>query len=341
VAGAWNQIQRTKDLLPYLRYVDPDPNPRPEHLDWSGTILKADDDWWDTHMPPNGFHCKCYVDSLGDKDLERNGYQVNATAPGGGTYTYENPRKGEVTEIPVGIDPGFANNPGKAGIQYAAEQALKEKLAGADKDIVEAVGQIKAPASAWSQEWENAAKRIQRDRRQAEYLSQQAGADMIAATAERIEKLTPKEFDAYTSYTRNPISKFNAPSRARQVRRQHVVLTDALSALPKFEGVVWRGIKTDDPAGLVASWQTGGSVLDPAFASASLDEKVARRFAGAQGVLLKIRSKTGVYMAPLTTIERLRKEDEVLFQRATLFRLVSATPPTADEPCWIVELVEE
>jgi len=58
-------------------------------------------------------------------------------------------------------------------------------------------------------------------------------------------------------------------------------------------------------------------------------------------VLLKIRSKTGVYMAPLTTIERLRKEDEVLFQRATLFRLVSATPLTADEPCWIVELVEE
>ncbi|MGH7840800.1 MAG: phage minor head protein, partial [Candidatus Binataceae bacterium] len=55
-AGTWNQIQRTKDELPYLRYVDPAANPRPEHLDWSGTVLRANDDWWTDHYPPNGWN---------------------------------------------------------------------------------------------------------------------------------------------------------------------------------------------------------------------------------------------------------------------------------------------
>jgi hypothetical protein len=32
-----------KNLLPYPRYVDPDPNPRPQHLDWSGSVLRKDD----------------------------------------------------------------------------------------------------------------------------------------------------------------------------------------------------------------------------------------------------------------------------------------------------------
>ncbi len=58
---------------------------------------------------------------------------------------YESPRTGEVSELPVGVDPGFANNPGKAGIEYAAEQALKEKLAGADEDIAKAMEKIEEP----------------------------------------------------------------------------------------------------------------------------------------------------------------------------------------------------
>ncbi len=146
-AGSWAQVQRTKQILPYLRYVDPDPHPRPEHLDWSGTVLRANDPWWDTHYPPNGWNCKCYADSLGEKDLDRDGYQLRAAAPASPTYSYENPRTGAVSEIPVGIDPGFANNPGIAGIKYAAEQSLAEKLASAAPEIARAVERI-APAAA-------------------------------------------------------------------------------------------------------------------------------------------------------------------------------------------------
>jgi hypothetical protein len=38
------------------------------------------------------------------------------------------PPIGRVREVPFGIDPGFAHNPGVAGIRYAAERDLAEKL---------------------------------------------------------------------------------------------------------------------------------------------------------------------------------------------------------------------
>jgi uncharacterized protein with gpF-like domain len=41
---------------PYLRYVGSSAaNPREEHQKWANTILPADDPWWDTHYPPNGW----------------------------------------------------------------------------------------------------------------------------------------------------------------------------------------------------------------------------------------------------------------------------------------------
>lgn len=44
---------------PYLRYVGSSAaDPRPEHQAWYNVILPADDPWWDTHYPPNGWGCK-------------------------------------------------------------------------------------------------------------------------------------------------------------------------------------------------------------------------------------------------------------------------------------------
>lgn len=143
-AGSWSHVQRTKELLPYLRYVDPDPRPRPEHLDWSGTILPANDPWWSSHYPPNGWSCKCYADSLSEADLERYGYAPSPAAPPLEMAQYQNPRTGEVSSHPKGIDPGFGYNVGQAGINFAAEQQLAEKMAAADPDVRDAVGKIKA-----------------------------------------------------------------------------------------------------------------------------------------------------------------------------------------------------
>lgn len=44
---------------PFLRYVgSSSANPREEHMQWYNLVLPADDPWWDTHYPPNGWGCK-------------------------------------------------------------------------------------------------------------------------------------------------------------------------------------------------------------------------------------------------------------------------------------------
>src|SRR3546814_270264 len=53
-AGRWERIARTKDALPYLRYVavggkQGDGRTRPQHRAWHGTILPVEHVWWETH----------------------------------------------------------------------------------------------------------------------------------------------------------------------------------------------------------------------------------------------------------------------------------------------------
>lgn len=116
-AGRWAQIERLKDRRPYLRYVAVmDNRTRPLHAAWHGTVLPVDDPWWRTHFPPNGWNCRCTVQSLSERDLKRFGYKVSPSAPPSPTVqkvvrTVNGP---VVVDTPQGIDPGFAYNPGIA-----------------------------------------------------------------------------------------------------------------------------------------------------------------------------------------------------------------------------------
>src|SRR5690606_34089558 len=81
-AGRWERIERTAESRPYLRYVAIlDGRERDEHRLWHGTVLPWDHPWWQTHMPPNGWGCRCKVMQLSDRDLERYGLQVAKRAP--------------------------------------------------------------------------------------------------------------------------------------------------------------------------------------------------------------------------------------------------------------------
>ncbi len=138
-AGQWERIQRTKRLLPFLLYqVGPSAVHRPEHLAWHGTLLPADDPWWQTHYTPNGIGCKCHIRQVGQREFDRfaaegvpsPGIQeldergrptgrvtqgrspAQTQAPPVELRRWVNKRSGEVLMVPKGIDPGFDTNPG-------------------------------------------------------------------------------------------------------------------------------------------------------------------------------------------------------------------------------------
>jgi len=107
---------------PYWRYSAVlDSRTRPMHRAWHGTILPADDPWWSTHYPPNGWRCRCTAVTVSQGELDRGvlispdrGITHTVTPrPDNGTYGWTNPHTGEILTIPRGIDPGWAYNPGK------------------------------------------------------------------------------------------------------------------------------------------------------------------------------------------------------------------------------------
>jgi len=122
MAGKWKQFQESKASHPYARYVHADKvkDPRPEHEAWHGTILRKDDPWWSTHLPKNGWGCKCDAMELSDEDLEEYGFKVSEEAP---------TPPGDTT----GIDPGFAYNVGEADSGRILSQAAYDEAMAAGK----------------------------------------------------------------------------------------------------------------------------------------------------------------------------------------------------------------
>ncbi|OEU65811.1 MAG: hypothetical protein BA863_08970 [Desulfovibrio sp. S3730MH75] len=130
-AGQWDRAQRTKKGLPYFIYeLGPASEHRPEHAAWSGLILPVDHSFWDTHMPPNGWGCVCRVRQITRAEAGRLGGENKA--PDIKHVEFRNKRTGEVANIPEGIDPGWASNPGKIRM-HNVDNFLAGKLDGASQ----------------------------------------------------------------------------------------------------------------------------------------------------------------------------------------------------------------
>lgn len=92
-AVQYKEALKTKALYPNLEYLQSDSvDKRPEHLAFVGTILPIDHPWWDTHLPPLDWNCKCRV-------------RPTDKAP---TALPDGSLKDEPKD-------GLANNPGKSG----------------------------------------------------------------------------------------------------------------------------------------------------------------------------------------------------------------------------------
>ena len=118
-AGRYKQMKEIAARRPYWRYRHniASVEPREQHLGWDGLILRHDDPWWDTHYPPNGWGCKCYVETLSERDLARMGRDGPDSAPPLNVREERigvrgpNPR---TVRVPEGIDPGWGYNVGQA-----------------------------------------------------------------------------------------------------------------------------------------------------------------------------------------------------------------------------------
>jgi hypothetical protein len=89
-------------------------DPRPQHLAWDGLTLPANHPFWQTHSPPNGWGCSCYV--------------VGASTEAGARRVGGNPQ----SELPEGWDRRASNGrlPGiDAGWDYQPGASVVDEIA--------------------------------------------------------------------------------------------------------------------------------------------------------------------------------------------------------------------
>ncbi|MBL8370029.1 MAG: minor capsid protein [Burkholderiaceae bacterium] len=145
-AGQWQRMLRNRGSHPYARYVSMDDGRvRPEHRAWHNTVLPIDHPWWNTHRPPNGYHCRCRVVGVTRAEFERGfaqsrpGAETDENAPlvredfkteppPEQRVAWRNPATGELQKVPRGIDPGFDYNPGTKGASLEFEEFVRNKL---------------------------------------------------------------------------------------------------------------------------------------------------------------------------------------------------------------------
>lgn len=123
-AGQWQRIQRTRSTHPFLLYqLGPSEHHRTQHVAWAGTILPADDPWWNDHFPPNGWGCKCRVIQLSRREAERRGGVT--PRPKRNPVVWVDRRNQRRMTIDRGLDPAWARNSGRD-----RERILGDALAG-------------------------------------------------------------------------------------------------------------------------------------------------------------------------------------------------------------------
>lgn len=146
--GQAERIEANKALFPYLLYDGANSvHPREQHRAWDGLVLRADDPWWQTHMPVKAWGCKCTVVQLTQRMMDREGYR-EGQAPAEQLRQLTNRRTGEVVSVPAGVDPAFHYPPGGRAANLAQMMLAKSEAANAR---LAAATLNDAPAHVWHQ----------------------------------------------------------------------------------------------------------------------------------------------------------------------------------------------
>lgn len=346
----------TLAVYPYWQYVHSGAaHPRLQHQAWNGLVLRADDGFWKTHYPPNGWRCGCRVRVLSARGLARMGRSGPDQAPDIATREWTNPRTGEVHRVPQGIDPGFDYNPGEAwrGPPRLPRDAVLRPppenwppappggwpaLGGAaappaprpDRDVVPVQPAVPgAPDMPLPPAQPLAARPVVR-RDPASPAVRAADEDLRRGYAEWGASLSAEELEALSLYRRTGQHMNNVVRGLEEgtpgMQAAIGALRGALArAVAPGKLVVRRGAGAEEVGrlGLVGS---GGEF--PTFVSTSIDPGIARDFASRrQGRIIEIRIAAGARgVAYIHPWPRSRPAQyEVLLAPGTRYRVVSRT----------------
>lgn len=143
-AGRYAQLTKPGSLIafPYWQYNHSGAlHPRRNHLSWNGTVLPADDPFWQTNYPPNGFNCGCFVTPVSDAGLRRQGKSGPDASP----------NLEQLDGSVRGADAGFDYNPGQAWLRQTAPR--REAVAADEVEVAAFVRSAiagKRPAESWT-----------------------------------------------------------------------------------------------------------------------------------------------------------------------------------------------
>ncbi|MCA1987294.1 MAG: hypothetical protein LDL27_12615 [Desulfovibrio sp.] len=260
-AGQWDRIQRTKASHPYLLYqLGPSREHRPEHQAFNGLLLPADDPFWSTHYPPNGWGCKCWVRQISKVEHGRLSETpgIRQQAPDVSPVSVVNRRTGEVRQVHKGCDPGWDYNVGKTRRDLDAARHAMDGLGRAYSGDA---------ARAWRQDQAHLLPRTSREYRAwAEGLSlgdtgrQYGGRRTIGvmseATLQALGKLGVRPKSAGLSIEAREVRHLLAEARkgAKAVPAGHVLRLPELLGRPK--AVLWDG--TGRRPALLYVWEVEG-----------------------------------------------------------------------------------
>nr|WP_298099751.1 phage minor head protein [uncultured Shinella sp.] len=152
-AGHWAGFERNRASRPFLRYVALlDDRTRPAHRARHNLVLPIDHPYWEMWAPPCGWNCRCTLQSLSQRDIDRllaDGEKLQFEPPQDTFRNFVNNRTGEVVKVPDGIDPGWAYNPGRVGYEARVNKAVAEKIADAPPEMVTAAVEERVASSAF------------------------------------------------------------------------------------------------------------------------------------------------------------------------------------------------
>ncbi|WP_454908393.1 phage head morphogenesis protein [Variovorax gossypii] len=194
--GQWERIQRNKEIFPFLQYQrSASSHPRVSHLAYAGLVLRADDPFWQRHMPIKEYGCKCGVVQFTGRMLEHLGIKLG-TAPKEVMRTVTNTRTGDEMQVPVGVDPAFNYAPGgrRANLgRMLMDKAEASSAATAARVLADGVDQWMPLVRSEFQEFVGrfaAGERAEIGTRRVVGVLSPATVDAMAATGQRLARST-------------------------------------------------------------------------------------------------------------------------------------------------------